>query len=118
MPESRVIRGEITIPPDAPPFTPAQAVVELEDISRADAPSEVVARLKLTPGELRGGDVISFTLDVPADKLNESHLYSVRVHLDLTGSQEIKVGDYITVQSYPVLTRGYKDEVRIAVRRI
>lgn len=118
MPDSRIVHGEIELPSDAPAFTPAKVVVELEDVSRADAPSHVVKRLQLATGAVRGGDTISFALEVPAGALNERNLYTVRVHVDVSGSGEVEHGDYITVQSYPVLTRGYGDKVRVAVRRV
>lgn len=118
MPEPRVVHGEIELPPDATAFTPAHVLVELEDISRADAPSQVVVCLQVVPGELRGGDLIPFALEVPVGALNERHLYSVRVHVDVSGSGEVERGDYITTQSYPVLTRGHGDDVRVAVRRV
>lgn len=118
MPESHVVYGKIELPSAAPALTPAHVLVELEDISRADAPSEVVASLQLTPEVLRGGDLIPFELEVPAGALNERSLYSVRVHVDMSGSGKVELGDYITMQSYPVLTRGYGDEVRVAVRRV
>ena len=118
MPETYQIRGEIVIPQDAAPFKPARVLVELEDISRADAPSEVIASIQVAAEELRGGDVIPFALEVPADVLDEKHLYSVRAHLDVSGSGEIERQDYITTQTYPVLTRGYGSEVRVAVRKV
>lgn len=118
MPKPRIIRGEIELPPDAPTFKPAHVLVELEDISRADAPSQVVARLRLVTGVLHGGDLIPFALEVLDSALDERNLYSVRVHVDMSGSGEVEHGDYITMQSYPVLTRGYADTVRVAVRRV
>ena len=117
-PKSRVIHGQIQLPPDAPALTPAYVLVELEDTSRADAPSQVVARQKLVTGTLRSGDLISFRLEVPADALSERNSYSVRVHVDVNGSGKIDSEDYITMQSYPVLTRGHEDAVRVAVRQV
>ncbi|MBL8145990.1 MAG: hypothetical protein JNL34_06370, partial [Anaerolineae bacterium] len=45
-------------------------------------------------------------------------LYSVRAHIATSGSGEVERGDYITMQSYPVLTRGYGNRVTLAVRRV
>lgn len=118
MSAARVVRGEIELPSDAEAVLPARVVVDVEDISRADAPSQLVARLQLETGELKGSDLIPFSLEVPADALDERHLYSVRVHVDMSGSGEIEKGDYITMQTYPVLTRGYGDKTRVAVRKV
>lgn len=114
----RILQGEIELPPDATPFTPAHVLVELEDVSRADAPSQVLARQQIVTGALRGRDIIPFSIEVPANALNERNIYSVRVHVNMSGSGEVERGDYITTQSYPVLTRGHGDIVRVAVRRV
>lgn len=118
MPEPYFVHGEIELPPDAPKFTPARILVELEDVSRADAPSRVVASRQLEAGSLSGSDVIPFVLEVPTDALDESNDYSLRAHLDLNGSGRIERGDYITMQSYPVITRGSPNELRVKVRRV
>ena len=118
MPKPRVVHCEIELPPDTPAFTPAHVLVELENISRADAPSQVVAGLQLVTGVLHGRDLIPFAIEVPAGTLNERSLYSVRVHVDVSGSGEVERGDYITMQSYPVLTRGHGDKVHVVVRRV
>jgi uncharacterized lipoprotein YbaY len=115
---SRAVHGEIELPSDAPVFTPAHVLVELEDISRADSPSHVVKRLKFVTGTLRGRDLIPFAMEVPAEALNERNVYSVRVHVDVNGSGTVDRGDYITMQTYPVLTRGHGDKVRVVVRRV
>lgn len=114
----RIVKGEIELPPDVTSLKPAHLLVELEDISRADAPSQVIARQQLGAGALGGRDLVPFALEVPAGVLNERNLYSVRVHVDMSGSGKVEPGDYITMQTYPVLTRGHGDNVRVAVRRV
>ena len=114
----RVLNGQIELPSNIKPFTPARIVVELEDISRADAPSELVASLQIMHGTLQAGTQIPFTLEIPAGALNERNSYSLRVHIDSNGSGKIDPGDYITMQSFPVLTRGYGNEARVIVRQV
>lgn len=117
-PGSQFLQGQIELPHQITAFRPARVVIELEDISRADAPSQVAARLEFVTETLRSGDLIPFALEVPADALNQRSLYSVRVHIDVNGSGRIDPGDYITMQSYPVLTRGHGNQVRVAVRQV
>jgi len=45
-------------------------------------------------------------------------MYSVSVHIDVSGSGEIERGDLISTQIYPVLTRGHGDEARVQVKRV
>lgn len=114
----RVVRGEIELPPGAPPVSPARVRVELEDVSRADAPSQVIASCRLKGRRPQRPAPIPFELEVPAGLIDERHRYSIRVHIDLGGTGEVEKGDYVTVQSYPVLTLGHGDHVRVAVRRV
>jgi len=69
--------------------------------------------VRLTPGE-----VVPFKIKVPADRIEPNHSYSVRAHIDVSGSGEVEKGDFITTQSYPVLTRGYGNDVRLSVQRV
>ena len=118
MPETVVVGGEILLPPEMTPVTPVSIRVEVEDISRADMPSEVVGQQSISTRQLQGGAAIPFEIAVPANAINEQRLYSVRAHIAMSDSGEIERGDYITMQSYPVLTRGYGHRVTIAVRRV
>jgi hypothetical protein len=55
---------------------------------------------------------------VPAGLIDRRGSYSLRVHVDVTGSGEVERGDMITTQSYPVLTGSEPAETRVEVRRI
>jgi hypothetical protein len=44
--------------------------------------------------------------------------YEVSVLVDLDGDGETSVGDYRNTVSYPVLTRGFPDEVEVRAKRI
>ena len=116
--KTRTIRGRIDLPEaDVPPRVAAM-VVQVEDISRADAPSTVIGEQRVEDVELRPGEPLTFAVEVPAEGLDERHLYSVRVHLDVTGGGDIRKGDLITMQTYPVLTRGHGDEAAVTVRPV
>jgi hypothetical protein len=42
----------------------------------------------------------------------------VRVHVDLDKDGEVSVGDYISMESHPVLTYGHPDHVEVAVQKV
>lgn len=109
------INGEIVLPATGVPDMAASVLVQIEDISRADASSISIAEQRQYRVILRAGAVLPFTVQVPADQLNPRNLYSVRVHIDVTGSGEVEVGDLVTTQTFPVLTRGYPQTVSIPV---
>ena len=117
-PSSRVVRVEVRIPGDAVPVAASRVVAQVEDYSRADAPSPVI-------GETVRSDVVfeadgreRFRIEIPPGAIDERNMYSVRVHVDVDGSGSIDTGDLITMRSYPVLTRGHPDEVEVEVRPV
>lgn len=118
MPETVLVQGEILLPPEMAPVTPAAIRVEVEDISRADMPSEVVGHQSISPRLVHGGEAIRFEITISSSLINAQRLYSVRAHVSMSGTDEIESGDYISMQSYPVLTRGYGHRVTIAVRKV
>jgi putative lipoprotein len=118
MSDERVVRGEVTLPAEAEPVEAAEVVIQVEDVSRADAPSVVVAEQRLHGVSLRPGETLPFAVEVPGDRVDPQSHYSVRIHVDVSGSGDVESGDFVSTQSYPVLTRGHGDEVRAEVQRV
>jgi uncharacterized lipoprotein YbaY len=116
--ETRTVRGEIILPSAELPAETADLVVQVADVSWADAPSVVIAEQRQSGVPLRGSLVFPFVVEVPAELIDEHHSYSVRVHGDVSGTGEVSVGDLVSTQSYPVLTHGYGNEARIYVQRV
>jgi putative lipoprotein len=118
LPRFRVVRGTIELPEADLPDQAATLVIRLENVSRADAASTVVAEQRLNPVVLSGRSTLAFELEIPAGQIDERDRYSVSVHIDVSGSGELERGDLITKQSYPVLTGGHGEDVDIAVAAI
>ena len=116
--KTRTVRGEIVLPRDDLPAETANLIVQVEDVSRADAPSVIIAEQRQAVASLRSGAALPFTIEVPAELVDERDDYSVRVHIDVSGSGEVEVSDLVSTQSYPVLTRGHGNEARINVERV
>lgn len=88
--------------------------VRVEDTSRADAATTVIADLvEPLSGPLTAGAQRTFTVAVP--DVDARARYNVRVHVDVSGSGEVSAGDLVTTQSYPVLTHGAPDHVNVEV---
>ncbi len=115
--EGRTVRGEVVLPAGEPGERAVRLVVQIEDVSRMDAPSQVIAEQQIDDVPLDGTSV-EFEVPVPAGLIDERASYSVRVHVDMSGSGEVERGDMITTQSYPVLTHAAPEPTRIEVRRI
>ncbi len=116
MPTQKVT-GEIVLPPGELPNRPVTVRARVEDVSRADAPSIVVGEQVQTL-ELNPGAVLPFAIDVPSHAVDERRRYAVSVHIDVTGKGRPEQGDFLTTQSYPVMTGGHPSRVRVQVRRI
>ena len=99
---------------EALPDGATTARVLIEDVSRLDAPAVRVAESSQPlPGPLAAGD--RFTAELVVPDVDERATYSVRAHVDVSGSGELSHGDQITTRSYPVLTRGAPDDVEVDV---
>ena len=113
-----VVKGEIVFAtkPDLP--ASAKAYVRLLDTSLADAPSPVVAEqvIEHVARSLSKGEKVAFVLE--PNSIDERDTYYVSVLVDLDGDGKISKGDYISMQSYPVLTFGHPSEVTIEVKKV
>lgn len=99
---------------DGAPMPDSTVHVELEDVSRADAPARVV-----------GHQVIRFPANAPAvhfalhgEPLDLRASYNVRVHVDVDGDARVSVGDYVSTASVPVSADIVPATVSIVVRRV
>lgn len=84
--------------------------VEVRDTSLADAPARTLAQGE---GATRGG-AAAVVLDVP-DDLAADGTVTVWARVAVNGSAVTSVGDWITMQSYPLDVSG---PTTVAVRRI
>jgi putative lipoprotein len=116
--KSRTVQGEIVLPAAGVSPGPADVIVFVEDISRADAPSVVVGKQQQKGVLLRPGLRFPFAVQIPNELIDERHLYSIGAHIDRSGSGEVKIGDFVSTQTCPVLTRGHEASVTINVRRV
>lgn len=112
-----VVEGEIHFPPDAV-FAGATVHVRLLDATVADAPSRTVAEQTIpNVSHPRGaGGTVAFA--VRGSGLEARARYVVRVHVDVGGDGTVSRGDYVSTESYPVLTLGYPNRIIVRVRPV
>ena len=116
--DTTTVRGQVVLPDVELAGQTADFIIQVEDVSRADAPSTVVGEQRIPRVALKSGMSLPFTVEIPADRIVSNHSYSVRVHVDMSGSGKVEKADLITMQSYPVLTQGHGNEVNVSVRRV
>jgi uncharacterized lipoprotein YbaY len=113
-----VVKGEIKFA--GKPALPASAkmYVRLLNTSLADAPSAAVAEQVIDniASSLSKNEKVVFRLE--PDSIDERDTYIVSVLVDVDGDGKISKGDYISMQSYPVLTFGSPSEVTIEVKQV
>jgi uncharacterized lipoprotein YbaY len=111
------VTGEIVFPEGAE-FTGATVFVQLIDSGMMDTSASALAEQIIRNFSYRIGDPpLKFELR-PNANLNEQAFLAVTAHISMTGKDDVEMGDYMTMQSYPVLNHGYPDSVTIEVRRV
>lgn len=111
------VYGQINFPEGAE-FTGATVFIHLIDSGMLDTSASVLAEQAIRNFSFRPGDPplnFELTLDKEPDKRG---LLGVTVHISMTGKDDVEMGDYMTMQSYPVLTQGYPDAVTVEVKRV
>jgi len=78
----------------------------------------VVAEQRIKNPKFEPGKAVPFELEVPVEAIDEKGIYSVRAHVDVSGSGEVEEGDLLSTHSYPVLTHGYPGEAQVEVKQI
>jgi hypothetical protein len=102
---------EIVARGEAPPAGSAVRV-EIRDAGLQDAGAATVAEAGTRTRHCEEGEPFAAaTVELPANRGSNAIVW---VHVDVDGSGDVTVGDYITMQSYPA--RG--DRMRVEVRRV
>jgi uncharacterized lipoprotein YbaY len=116
--ESPLVQGEILLWEAERCFTGATVHVRLEDVSYADAPSRVVAQQVIPDVSHESGTKHTLRFALYGDVPDEKGSYIVTVHVDLCGQGRVTRGDYLSVESYPVLTHGWPNQISIRLREV
>jgi uncharacterized lipoprotein YbaY len=113
-----VVEGEIRFPPDVEPFVGATLRVRLLDATFADGPARTVAEQTIRDVSHSGGPERTIAFALRGEGLDARARYVVRVHVDVDDDGRVSRGDYISTESYPVLTFGHPNRVVVLVRRV
>ncbi|MBW4573409.1 MAG: YbaY family lipoprotein [Tolypothrix carrinoi HA7290-LM1] len=115
---SKLVTGEILFSEDLDSFSGAKVNVYLEDVSSLDAPSKIIAKQVIPDISHEVGTENQVKFALKSETSNKQASYSIRVHVSVHGDEQIHRGDYITMESYPVLTFGYPNQVSVRVREV
>jgi uncharacterized lipoprotein YbaY/uncharacterized lipoprotein NlpE involved in copper resistance len=95
-------RQRIALPPQA------VITVQLVDVSRADAPAEIIAQQVITAGARQVP--FDFELTYKPLEIQETHTYAVQARIEVDGQLA-----FISTTRYPVLTQGAPTTVEVVV---
>ncbi len=112
----RLLTGDVVLPANAPVGKAAFVLVEVRDVSVADAPSVVIAQQRIDNVTLRPAGHIGFQLPVPV--VSESHSLALRVHISIDGSAQPKPGDLLSTTRYAVPGRDALAPMQVLVSLI
>ena len=112
------VEGDIEFEDLTSPVDGATICVRVEDVSRADAPATCLAEQVMRDVRLSGPGRVTVPFSVQASIPDPNGQYVIRVHVDLSGNGEVKSGDYITTQSYPISTSGGSARMLVRLRRV
>lgn len=120
--DTPTLDGVVLLSEELPTFAGASLNVRIEDVSEADAPAIVVAQQTVPSVSHQQGacDAIRFALG-PLASFDREAAYVIRAHVALAGGSEIRSpqpGDFITMESYPVLTLGHPNWIAVRVREV
>ncbi|HEX2078562.1 MAG TPA: YbaY family lipoprotein [Longimicrobium sp.] len=107
------VAGRVRLAP-GPAARAATAYVRVDDVSRADAPSATLAEARVqVPAGAAG-----FPFELRVEGHDPRGMYALSVHVDVDGDGEAGVGDFITMQRYPVLAGSDAEPMTVEARRI
>lgn len=116
--DAQLVKGEIIFSKELGSFSGATVNVYLEDVSLLDAPAKIVAKQVIANLNHSMGteNRVEFALQGEIADIQAS--YSIRVHVAFRSDEQIHRGDYISTESYPVLTFGDPNQVSVRVTEV
>lgn len=111
------IRGTITFKGAIADISGAVVFVRIVDVSLADAAACTLSEYRVSlSSRTNTSTKIPFELDV--NIIDTRRSYTITAHVDLDGDGKISVGDYITMQSFPVRGDSLSPYYLVEVRRV
>lgn len=104
------------LPENTPKTKQARVLIEVRDVSMADAPSTIVAHEYIDKVALGPDREIPFQLSVPEVAPNRS--LALRVHIDIARKGQVSAGDLLTTAHIPIAATGTQATLKVPVTLI
>ena len=112
-----IIRGELVFQGSPADIGGAAVHVLVEDVSRADGPAQTVGAWSVAGLAQGTTSSKAIPFDVQLNALDTRGRYSLRAHVDVDRDGQTSIGDFITMEEYPVGGTG-ADFYRLQVHRV
>jgi uncharacterized lipoprotein YbaY len=106
-------------------FPNATVFIRLIDVSVVDAASKVVLEKVIKnidyckdTSRSQGRKFFSMPFRLYGKISDNQARYAISIHIDMDGDGIVSIGDYINMQSYPVITHGNPKYVSVKVKQI
>jgi len=113
-----VIRGELLFEGMPVDLAGAAVYVRLMDVSYADAPARMVSEYHISSLPAGTSTAHKIPFEFEADIVDTKGHYSLAAHIDLDKDGKVSIGDYITMESFPVSVGSPSTFHVVRVRRI
>jgi hypothetical protein len=92
--------------------------VFVDDVTKVDARSMTLAKTAL--GSLRSGrgKPVELPFRINVDRFDKRARYTIRAHASVAGIDDVRQGDFVSVQSHLVLTHGQTNTARVPMHHI
>src|SRR5712671_6130340 len=110
-PPARTVTADVVLGADLPSFSGATLRARLEDVTYADRPATALDERVVRDVAHRAGAEQRVHVVFDASGADPSAHYTVAAHLARHDGEDIRPGDYLTVESYPVLTSGHPSRI-------
>ena len=120
MQDPTLLTGKIVIDNISRSFKNASIHIYIEDVSLLDREAKVMTEKTIQSISCKKNTTkkLQFSIDIEKIKIDQRADYSIRVHIDLENNKIINKGDYLTMQSYPVLTFGFPNNIVVHVKEV
>ena len=113
-----LLTGKVFITEEPEADQEVSVFIRLLDTSLSDVSSIQVGEVVYKQVKLTHLFSLGFPFQMKVDTLHPHLRYTVSVLVDLDKDGKKGKGDYISKQSYPVLTKGYPNYVEVVVSKI
>jgi len=113
-----IIKGKLKFEDRDISFTNATMHVYLENVSVVDVSSEIIVHYERKNVNFPNKKSRTLSFEITCRDLDERANYAIRVHIDINRDGKVSKGDFINMQSYPVITFGYPRQISILVRQV